>query len=274
MKQTAIIALFLFFSFSSHAQYVTDLEHYFVTDGMDIKKGDTLRLGMPDDNNVYQHIYEFASFSGRKKRITARDSVSYLVVKKIQKYGSDVNALYIMLQTESEKGALACELLQAIDAGEIEMFTSTKWKNKSRWPYISKDTLWLNETVYLREQDYVKLGRGAKPNGDFQFISIEYGLGGRFENRMIRINDFYKSGSAGTGYKYLAHLIGDTKTYRCDVENAILSGELVVPGMEAPAKAAAPSLADELLKLKELKDKGILTEDEFSRAKQKLIDGK
>jgi hypothetical protein len=128
--------------------------------------------------------------------------------------------------------------------------------------------------VYLREQDYVKLGKGAKPNGDFQFISIEYGLGGRYARRMIRINDFYKSGSAGAGYKYLALLIGDAKLYRCDVENAILSGELIVPGMEPQAKTAAPSLADELLKLKDLKDKGVLTEEEFSRAKQKLIDGK
>ena len=39
----------------------------------------------------------------------------------------------------------------------------------------------------------------------------------------------------------------------------------------APASAAAPNLVDEIQKLAALKDQGILSEDEFTAAKSKLL---
>lgn len=39
----------------------------------------------------------------------------------------------------------------------------------------------------------------------------------------------------------------------------------------APAPAAKPSLADELIKLAELKEKGLLSEEEFNQQKAKLL---
>lgn len=43
------------------------------------------------------------------------------------------------------------------------------------------------------------------------------------------------------------------------------------PPAMAPAPAAKPSLADELIKLAELKEKGLLSEEEFNQQKAKLL---
>jgi len=48
--------------------------------------------------------------------------------------------------------------------------------------------------------------------------------------------------------------------------------ESTISKLHAPqAAAAAPSLSDELLKLSQLKDQGILTDEEFQAAKEKLM---
>ena len=47
--------------------------------------------------------------------------------------------------------------------------------------------------------------------------------------------------------------------------------QLVRDGGEAPAPATQPSLADELKKLADLRNSGVITEPEFEAAKKKLL---
>jgi hypothetical protein len=46
-----------------------------------------------------------------------------------------------------------------------------------------------------------------------------------------------------------------------------------IPAAAPPAAAAGPSMIDQLKELGELKDQGILTEDEFAAQKAKLLAG-
>lgn len=65
-----------------------------------------------------------------------------------------------------------------------------------------------------------------------------------------------------------------------DIYNRPVNGQapamgysVVTPPMVAPSAAAPIDLADQLQKLKALKDQGVLTDEEFQRAKNRVLDG-
>jgi hypothetical protein len=69
--------------------------------------------------------------------------------------------------------------------------------------------------------------------------------------------------------------------YEIDVDNAISSGEIVVPDEFKPKPKVATtvvevkqqvSVADELIKLKKLYDDGVLTKEEYEAQKKKLLE--
>ncbi len=68
--------------------------------------------------------------------------------------------------------------------------------------------------------------------------------------------------------------------YEIDVDNAIASGELLVPEEFRPKPKGTTvvevkqkiSVADELVKLKKLLDDGILTKEEYDAQKKKLLE--
>jgi hypothetical protein len=69
--------------------------------------------------------------------------------------------------------------------------------------------------------------------------------------------------------------------YQADMDNGISTGEIIVPEKFSPKKgitvapATAPvsgSVADELAKLKKLKDDGVITQAEFDTQKKKILE--
>lgn len=146
----------------------------------------------------------------------------------------------------------------------------------------------------------ILIGVGSTPDGDFKFIrrnsSSLFAYYSTNGNQALAnsANAFPRSQS---GYKYIVKAIerrGDEKhgyvtylkigsgivNYEIDIENAISSGEIVVPEqflkneksivMTPPVQTF--SIADELIKLKKLLDDGILSQEEFDTQKKKLLE--
>lgn len=264
--------LFLFFLFplTAAAQNTIALSTYTIADGaLILKHGDTLFITAKDE---CQYIYKGGTFTGALSGHQPGEG-DYIIIKKLYKYL--VNGQYkAVANAYNDYGKWICELDNAAFYGEIKLPEGISFAKKrmSKWPYISGDTLWLSETAYLREGDYLPIGKGMKPNGDYQFISVEYGKGEMLAGRRLRIMKFYESGISTIGYKFIAKLAGELKPYKCDVENAAMSGEIIVAGMPTKSTATTEgSIADELLKFKKLKDEGAITEEEYQEQKKKLL---
>ncbi len=70
--------------------------------------------------------------------------------------------------------------------------------------------------------------------------------------------------------------VGEVKRYQIYLDSALQFGEIIVEGYVNPKKDSkkengTSSIADEIKKLNELKESGILTEEEYKQAKQKLL---
>lgn len=66
--------------------------------------------------------------------------------------------------------------------------------------------------------------------------------------------------------------------YEIDLENAIKSGELIVPDEFLPKEKSqninSETKYDKLKKIKDLKDSGVLSEEEFQKEKDKIMSEK
>lgn len=145
----------------------------------------------------------------------------------------------------------------------------------------------------------LRLGKGTKDNGYFRYIEVNAGSMMRAYNtngtnwgvqdanamssnyndlkgKVIRIEE---RGNKRTGKKFYAIIgVGETRRYQVDIENALISGEIYVEGNTLRVNAENESLevktiskADELLKLKVLKEEGIIDEDEFNKMKAEIL---
>ena len=140
------------------------------------------------------------------------------------------------------------------------------------YPYVDNDkVLHISSDCSIKKGDVIKLGVGTLPNGDYRYISVERGRGSIYTNRAIAVKEVLVRGKGRTGFKYELILQGDYKDYKCDSWNALESGELIAPNYKDNASGTTTSVADEIIKLKELKDSGIITEAEFEKQKEKLL---
>ena len=142
-------------------------------------------------------------------------------------------------------------------------------------------------TVYT-VGDTLRFGRGSNPNGNFNYVyllpnffnsqSLPYNssLNGKF----AIIDKIQKSGSDKIGYTPYFGFRYPAGNSGINVETAIQSGELITPASKLKKEQAdkpviiqqnQSSLADELKKLKELLDSGVLTKEEYDTQKQKLL---
>ena len=91
--------------------------------------------------------------------------------------------------------------------------------------------------------------------------------------KIVRID---KRGTPKHGYVFYPIINVGATRYEIDIENAINVGEVNLPGMARNQKNintadSGLSIADELIKFKKLKDDGVITEDEFQKQKEKLL---
>ncbi|UOK42277.1 MULTISPECIES: SHOCT domain-containing protein [Flavobacterium] len=143
----------------------------------------------------------------------------------------------------------------------------------------------------------LKIGTGSMNDGDFKFIRINETSMFRYNsttgyNGMVNqanafgrnnagltynVKDVMTKGSKKNGYVYYGKIGKGLVNYEVDIENAIKFGEIVVPDEFMPKlKNQAQVLSteskyDRLKKIKELKDSGVLSEEEFQKEKQKIM---
>ena len=170
------------------------------------------------------------------------------------------------------------------------------FKSYSQQVKYEKDTLYTSIGWKITDGTKIKFGKGTAPTGDFNFIRINSlsllsaysssnpnaansanNLNRAWANTGGEVANIRKIGTKKSGYSYQLILkIGSTVRYECDIESAIASGEVVPPEKFAvKIKNESPkpqmSIADELKKLKELLDAGVLTQEEFDAQKKKLL---
>ncbi len=166
-------------------------------------------------------------------------------------------------------------------------------------PKLENDTLYTSSGYTITVNQTLKIGTGSTPDGDFKFIrrnSTGFGtLISTTDNNAYNKSQFslprnmaghkgtvvkiVKRGSKKIGFTFEPLVTFGSGRYEIDVENAIAYGELVVPEEYKPKSKNniieiknGISTADELLKLKKLKDDGILTQEEFDAQKKKLLE--
>ena len=165
-------------------------------------------------------------------------------------------------------------------------------------PKFEHDTLYTTSGFKMYEGLEIKIGVGSMPDGDFKFIRTNanslfaynsttgyQGLANQANSLprknsglKYKVKDIVDRGSKKKGHLYYVKIGTGLINYEIDVDNAIASGELVVPAEFKP-KAAGQiliaqtfSLADELTKLRKLYSDSILTKEEYEAQKKKLLE--
>ncbi len=171
------------------------------------------------------------------------------------------------------------------------------------YPMVSDNggTVWLSETVVFNVGTDINVGTGATDDGSFKYIRIssqswmhnnsKCGINSRYVNEAnclpvrftglkMHIKKIRFIGDQKRGYVVYLILGGGTATnYECDIVQAVKAGEIECQQCETLRKTGSTviasnqlSTADELAKLKRLKDEGVLSEPEYQTQKSKLLD--
>lgn len=147
--------------------------------------------------------------------------------------------------------------------------------------------------------DELNLGKGTMPNKFFAFIyqsplsyfsttSLDGNrrsyLNSTYADKKVKVKELLVYGTKRSGFTVIAKVAtGDLSYSWVELENAIEAGELKIPEpyaskIKAMNPTAQPvvvqqklSVADELKKLKDLLDAGVITKEEFETQKKKLL---
>lgn len=151
------------------------------------------------------------------------------------------------------------------------------------------DTLYASNGMKFYRGMQIKLGAGTLPNGDFKYVTTSQtswlnvmngkpntdALGRKFAGHLLDVKRIRKEGTKKRGYTYYLVLGGSNIiNYECDIENAMAVGEAEIPAkfkLQSNSNTSPTSVADELLKLKQLLDAGAITQQEFDAQKKKLL---
>ncbi|MDN3691301.1 SHOCT domain-containing protein [Chryseobacterium tructae] len=165
-------------------------------------------------------------------------------------------------------------------------------------PTFENDTLTTSTGFKVYEGLDLKIGTGSMNDGDFKFIRtnassmFNYTSTTGYQGLANQANSFKRSnsgltfkvkkimprGSKRNGFVYYAKIGSGLMNYEIDLENAIKSGELIIPAeflsKEKSQNLNSETKYDKLKKIKELKDSGVLSEEEFQKEKDKIMEEK
>lgn len=166
--------------------------------------------------------------------------------------------------------------------------------------YVQANGYVTNVGYTVKAGDELILGKGTLPNKFFAFIyqspmgyftettvdaSSRKSLTSNFAGKKVKVKRLQAYGTRRTGYNVVAVVgAGDIVNYWVELDQAIDAAEVIIPEPYASKldinKKNAPvviqqnnaSVADEIKKLKELYDGGVLTKEEYESQKKKLLD--
>lgn len=179
--------------------------------------------------------------------------------------------------------------------------TLKSYSQESSGMRLVGDTLISTTGYKITTGQEISIGNGTTPDGDFKYIrrnssgfgtallmtdnnsynksqlSLQRNMAGH-KGKVIKI---VKRGNSRIGITYEPLVTFGSGRFEIDFDNAIASGEIVVPEEFKPKQKATvvevkqqTSVADEIVKLKKLLDDGILTQAEYDQQKKKLLDKK
>ncbi|MET3538407.1 SHOCT domain-containing protein [Chryseobacterium limigenitum] len=162
-------------------------------------------------------------------------------------------------------------------------------------PKFENDTLTTSTGFKVYEGLNLKIGTGSMNDGDFKFIRTNassmfnyYSTTG-YQGLVNQANSFRRSNSGLTfkvkkimtrgnkrnGFVYYVKIGSGLINYEMDVENAIKYREIIVPDEFLPKEKSqiqnSETKYDKLKKIKELKDSGVLSDEEFQKEKDKIM---
>jgi|688.fasta_scaffold812981_1 hypothetical protein len=185
--------------------------------------------------------------------------------------------------------------------GTLILNSIISYSQESDLPKFENDTLYTSSGFKVTADQELKIGTGSTNDGDFKFIrrnstgfgtlmtttdnnaynksqlSLPRNMAGH-KGKVVKI---VRRGTKKMGFTYEPLVTFGVGKYEIDIENAIAYGELVVPDEYKPKSKNTNtvveikqevSIADELAKLKKLKDDGILTQEEYDTQKKKLLE--
>lgn len=132
--------------------------------------------------------------------------------------------------------------------------------------------------ITYHEGDTVLLGRGSGPGGSFSYITVggwaastqPQGIGAGYSGLAVTINKIKQYTTRGQTKVWFVVAGGNITNYNLIIEDAIAVCEVVPCASQA---AGSPSdKYDDLKKLKDLLDQGVITEEEFSKEKAKILE--
>lgn len=130
----------------------------------------------------------------------------------------------------------------------------------------------------LNEGDTITLGGGSTNMGNFKYIYMPFNgqeLTKNWSGRKVIVKGFRKETNKQFGEKIrvLISLSAMQYNYNIELEPAIKSGEIVAINSKPINEQTKPitSVADELIKLKQLMDSGAITQEEYDKQKKKLL---
>ncbi|MBV8328030.1 SHOCT domain-containing protein [Chryseobacterium sp.] len=162
-------------------------------------------------------------------------------------------------------------------------------------PKFENDTLTTSVGFKVYEGLDLKIGTGSMNDGDFKFIRtnassvFNYSSTTGYQGLANQANSFKRNnsglsfkvkkimprGNKKNGFVYYAKIGSGLINYEVDIENAIKSGEIIIPEEFIPKEKiqsqASETKYDRLKKIKELKDSGVLSEEEFQKEKEKIM---
>ena len=162
-------------------------------------------------------------------------------------------------------------------------------------PHFENDTLTTSVNYKIYAGLDLKIGTGSMNDGDFKFIRrnatslFSYYSPTGYQGLANQANSFSRSnsgliyqvkkimprGNKKNGYVYYVKIGSGLINYEVDIENAIKSGEIILPDEFMPPSPSQnqsnETKYDKLRKIKELKDSGVLSEEEFQKEKEKIM---
>lgn len=147
------------------------------------------------------------------------------------------------------------------------------------FPYADRNTgtLHMSEYDFFKTGNTVTLGTGTAPSGDFIYITKTLGkipMKKDFAGKQALVARINWKGTPKKGLVFYLFIEGEDLDYVYEIElkNALASGELLSKDPNLKKKENRNNLvADELYKLKDLLDKGVITKEEFESQKKKLL---
>ncbi|MBD2704309.1 SHOCT domain-containing protein [Spirosoma sp. BT702] len=141
----------------------------------------------------------------------------------------------------------------------------------------------------IKVGDTLYFGKASQPNKQFGFVyeTPSTYVNGRLVYRYLPsdyagkrgiVKDLIQNGTKRQGFKMCAEIgVGMLVRYYAELDNAIEAGEVLPPpshrttASSAKTATGSVSVADEILKLKQLMDAGALSKEEFEAQKKKLL---